>query len=259
MQSNTTKAADSEEAKIIDNIAARESQKTADQKAQDKAKCEQYVKNGLKRDVTVQFLYERLLQLGCKPPDDLIRCVDCGSKPVAGGFGVVEEIDVTPISNQSARKVDSASCTAQTQEEINKLIAKQKDGKATLKLLPDIFLCQQNIQNETHARESIAHELIHAIDMCRTKMDPINNCIHMACTEIRAENLAGECHWVRELQRGRMGTNFVGHGAECVKRRAIRSVKANPNCAEKADEYVDAAFDRCFKDTFPFDRHPNLR
>ena len=60
-------------------------------------------------------------------------------------------------------------------------------------------------------------------------------------------------------RRGRMGTNFVGHGAECVKRRAIRSVKANPNCAEKAAEYVDAAFDRCFKDTFPFDRHPNLR
>jgi len=56
-----------------------------------------------------------------------------------------------------------------------------------------------------------------------------------------------------------MGTNFVGHGAECVKRRAIRSVKANPNCAEKAADYVDAAFDRCFKDTFPFDRHPNLR
>ena len=197
MQSDTnTKAAAvvSEEAAIIDSIAARESQKTVEQKAQDREKCEQYVKNGLKRDKTVQFLYERLLQLGCRPPDDLIRCVDCGTKPVAGGFGVVEEIDIS----DSARKVDT-SC-AQTQEEINKLIAKQKDGKATLKLLPDIFLCQQNIQNETHARESMTHELIHAIDMCRTKMDPINNCIHMACTEIRAENLAGECQWVRELQ-----------------------------------------------------------
>jgi hypothetical protein len=205
MQSDTTtKGKDREEAKIIDSIAARESQKTAEQKAQDKAKCEQYVQNGLRSDVTVQFLYERLLQLGCRPPDDLIRCVDCGTKPVAGGFGVVEEIDISTTTSDSlsARKVDSSSssCRAQTQEEINKLITKQKDGKAKLKLLPDIFLCQQNIQNETHARESMAHELIHAIDMCRTKMDPINNCIHMACTEIRAENLAGECHWVRELQ-----------------------------------------------------------
>jgi inner membrane protease ATP23 len=258
MQADNKNANKSEEEAIIDSIAARESQKSAEQKAHDKEKCEQYVKNGLKRDVTVQFLFERLLQLGCRPPENLIRCVDCGTKPIAGGFGVVEEIDITDETKKSSSQKANSSCT-QTQEEINKLIAKQNDGNAKLKLLPDIFLCQQNIQNETHARESMAHELIHAIDMCRTKMDPINNCIHMACTEIRAENLAGECHWVRELQRGRMGTNFVGHGAECVKRRAIRSVKANPNCAEKAAEYVDAAFDRCFKDTFPFDRHPNLR
>jgi len=207
MQSDTTKAAaasssSSEEASIIDSITARESQKTAEQKAQDKSTCEQYVQNGLKRDVTVQFLYERLLKLGCRPPDDLIRCVDCGTKPVAGGFGVVEEIDVsnTADSSRNANGNYTSSSCAQTQQEINTLIAKQNDGTATLKLLPDIFLCQQNIQNETHARESMAHELIHAIDMCRTKMDPINNCIHMACTEIRAENLAGECHWLRELQ-----------------------------------------------------------
>ena len=57
---------------------------------------------------------------------------------------------------------------------------------------------------------------------------------------------------------GRM-RNFVGHGAKCVKRRAALSVKANPNCADKADEYVEVAFERCYKDTFPFDRHPNLR
>lgn len=197
MQSDETSK--SEEAAIIEGIAARESQKTADQKALDKEKCEQYIKNGLKRDVTVQFLIERLLQLGCRPPDNFIRCVDCGTKPIAGGFGVVEEFDIADSSPSSTpRKLDS-SCT-QTQEEINKLLSKQKDGEVKLKLLPDIFLCQQNIQNETHARESMAHELIHAIDMCRTKMDPINNCIHMACTEIRAENLAGECHWVRELQ-----------------------------------------------------------
>ena len=90
-------------------------------------------------------------------------------------------------------------------------------------------------------------------------MDPINNCIHMACTEIRAENLSGECSWLREMQNGRMLTDFVGHGAKCVKRRAALSVKANPNCAEKAEEYIDAAFERCYKDTYPFDRHPNLR
>mmetsp|Transcript_20960 Transcript_20960/g.61012 ORF Transcript_20960/g.61012 Transcript_20960/m.61012 type:complete len:90 (-) Transcript_20960:413-682(-) len=89
-------------------------------------------------------------------------------------------------------------------------------------------------------------------------MDPLNNCMHMACTEIRAENLSGECAWTKELSAGRM-SQFTGHGAECVKRRAALSVQANPNCRDRAREYVDAAFDRCYKDTFPFDRHPNLR
>ena len=34
----------------------------------------------------------------------------------------------------------------------------------------------------------------------RTKMDPVKNCIHLACTEIRAENLSGECAWLREMK-----------------------------------------------------------
>jgi inner membrane protease ATP23 len=98
------------------------------------------------------------------------------------------------------------------------------------------------------------HELIHAIDMCRTNMDPLRNCIHMACTEIRAENLSGECGFWKELPRME---HFKGHGQACVRRRAILSVRANPNCTGKAEEYVDAAMNRCYRDHYPYDRHPN--
>lgn len=82
--------------------------------------------------------------------------------------------------------------------------------------------------------------------------------MHLACTEIRAENLSGECGTIREMMQGRI-TSFPGHGQECVKRRAALSLQANPKCREKSDEYIDAAMERCFADTFPFDRHPNLR
>lgn len=102
--------------------------------------------------------------------------------------------------------------------------------------------------------KTLVHELIHAIDYCRTKMDPVNNCLHLACTEVRAENLSGECGIVRELPRMK---SLLGHGAECVKRRAALSVRANPKCAPRADEYVEAAMPRCFQDNFPFERHPN--
>jgi len=248
-----------------DEIAEREAKQKSEQQAKDRDSCNRYVRTGLNRNVTVQFLIEKLTSMGCPPPPGLIKCLDCGDKPAAGGFGVVEEISPLspskPDNNVKGSKKDATKSNdvcAQSQEKINALLKSQSEGKTKLRLLPEIFLCQQHLRDETHAHEAMVHELIHAVDMCRTKMDPMNNCIHMACTEIRAENLSGECNWIRELGNGRMDS-FVGHGAKCVKRRAALSVKANPNCTYKADEYVEAAFERCFKDTFPFDRHPNLR
>lgn len=89
-----------------------------------------------------------------------------------------------------------------------------------------------------------------------TKMDPFNNCVHLACTEIRAENLSGECNTIREMMQGRI-TTFAGHGQECVKRRAALSLQANPKCRDGANEFVDAAMERCYSDTYPFERHPS--
>ncbi|EEC48637.1 predicted protein, partial [Phaeodactylum tricornutum CCAP 1055/1] len=166
----------------------------------------------------IQFLVQHLVDLGCSPPEGFIQCVSC-EKPAAGGFGM-------------------------------------RNGTSTLRVNPEIFICQQYMENERMAHKTLHHELIHAIDMCRTKMDPLHNCIHMACTEIRAENLSGECSFFREIPRME---KLKGHGAECVKRRAILSVRANPNCTARAGDYVNAAFDRCFADVYPFDRHPNQR
>ena len=237
-QCNHNPAEDSTGDIVNKNIAVREAQKKAEQQAKDSERCDKHVQSGLNRNVTIQFLIERLVNMGCPPPPGLVRCVDCGDKQAAGAFGVVEEIQLdTPTSKNilykgRAESKKSRSCV-QTQEEINSLLAAQREGKVKLKLLPDITLCQQHLRNETHAHEAMVHELIHAVDMCRyvsrgiltlgllsiqiehpnyqffkffsrqhyarTKMDPMNNCIHMACTEIRAENLSGECHWFREL------------------------------------------------------------
>jgi len=236
-------------------------------------KCYKYVQSGLNRNVTVKFLMEKLIGMGCKPPEGFINCKNCGDKLAGGGFGIVEEVALVSqpdalISSTKNEKEDAHETRRRFGDETNKCnqnfqnlkdkIDAQNRGLTKLRLLPEIFLCQEHLVNEQHAHQSIVHELIHAIDLCRTNMDPINNCVHMACTEIRAENLSGECDWTREIINGRV-VNFRGHGAECVKRRSILSVKANPNCTDRASDYVDAAFAKCFKDTYPFDRHPNLR
>lgn len=150
----------------------------------------------------------------------------------------------------------------QSESQIKELLDKQKEGKTKIRLLPEIYLCQNKgrLIDEDHAHKALVHELIHAIDLCRTKMDPFNNCVQFACTEIRAENLSGECDWWKEMTYGQTWKKgFSGHNQVCVKRRALLSVKANPNCKDRAEESVDAAFARCYKDTFPFDRHPNLK
>lgn len=156
--------------KAIAAASAEAKRKAKEQSAKEKETCEQYVQKGLHRNVTVQFLYDRLTQLGCKPPDNLIRCLDCKDAPRVGGFGAVEEIDVTTstttaTANNSDNRKDN-NC-AQTKQQIDELLAKQKDEGAKLRLVPDIYLCQQHLRNETHAHEAMVHELIHAVDMCR--------------------------------------------------------------------------------------------
>ncbi len=150
--------------------ATAEAKRKAQEKtAKDKETCENYVRSGLNRNVTVQFLYERLMQLGCKPPENLIRCLDCKDNQRGGGFGAVEEIVISSTNNNdinSSKKKKDDSC-AQTKKEIDNLLAKQRDGDAKLRLVPEIYLCQQHLRNETHAHEAMVHELIHAVDMCR--------------------------------------------------------------------------------------------
>ena len=45
---------------------------------------------------------------------------------------------------------------------------------------------------------TLTHELIHTLDYCRAEID-WNNLDHLACTEIRAANLSGECFFSKEL------------------------------------------------------------
>ena len=115
-----------------------------------------------------------------------------------------------------------------------------------------ILVCQNQFYNKRHLEETLSHELIHAFDHCRFKVDWYN-LRHQACSEIRAANLSGECRMGREFQRRRYG--FNKHHQECVKRRAVLSVTANPNCKspEEATRAVNQVWDSCFQDTRPFD------
>ncbi|KAL5978193.1 Mitochondrial inner membrane protease atp23 [Asimina triloba] len=138
-----------------------------------------------------------------------------------------------------------------------------------------------NLRDEVD--QVVIHELIHAYDDCRAANLDWANCAHHACSElyfpslsiffpqpnsssvksqsnleenrIRAGHLSGDCHYKRELLRGFM--KIRGHEQECVRRRVMKSVIANPYCSESAArDAMEAVWDVCYNDTKPFDRAP---
>ncbi|WVZ86156.1 hypothetical protein U9M48_032989 [Paspalum notatum var. saurae] len=118
-----------------------------------------------------------------------------------------------------------------------------------------IRVCCNSVRYQDEINQVIIHELIHAYDDCVNKNMNWKNCAHHACSEIRANHLSGDCHYKRELLRGFM--KIRGHEQDCVKRRALMSLKSNPSCSEAAaKDAVEAVWNICYNDTRPFDRAP---
>ncbi|XP_039219670.1 mitochondrial inner membrane protease ATP23 homolog isoform X1 [Crotalus tigris] len=121
-----------------------------------------------------------------------------------------------------------------------------------------IVLCQNNIHSQSQMNRVVAHELIHAFDHCRAHVDWFNNIKHLACSEIRASNLSGDCSFINEMMRFRFG--LKQHQQTCVKMKAVRSMLAVRNITkEMAEKAVDEVFESCFNDHEPFDRVPHSK
>jgi inner membrane protease ATP23 len=120
----------------------------------------------------------------------------------------------------------------------------------------NVWICQNTVSGQKlpDMERSITHELIHSFDHCRAHVD-LTDCRHHACTEIRAANLSKDCSWWNEWKRG--NRSFKDQHKKCVRRRALESLAGNPHCPkDKAEEALDAVWDRCIKDTEPFGSVP---
>ncbi|GAB7363717.1 hypothetical protein MBLNU230_g4285t1 [Neophaeotheca triangularis] len=116
-----------------------------------------------------------------------------------------------------------------------------------------ILVCANQLRNRGHLEDTLAHEMVHAYDHLRFKMDPLD-LRHAACMEIRASTLSGECRWGREFfTRGQW--SVTQQLQECVRRRATLSVMNRPGCRDdvQAARVVNEVWDSCFRDTRPFD------
>ncbi|KAL9323716.1 hypothetical protein ACSQ67_008573 [Phaseolus vulgaris] len=90
-----------------------------------------------------------------------------------------------------------------------------------------VKVCSNNLKIQDSVNQVVIRELIHAFDDCRGANLDWTDCAHHACTE------------------------------ECVRRRVLESLSANPNCSGfAAKDSLEAVWDVCYNDTQPFDRAP---
>lgn len=117
-----------------------------------------------------------------------------------------------------------------------------------------ILLCANWIRSKYQLEDILTHELVHVYDYKKFDVD-LHDLNHHACTEIRASMLSGECRIFQEIKKTGLG-NFGTKFQDCIKRRAILSVSANPECAnsEEAEKAVNRVWGSCFNDTRPFER-----
>lgn len=122
---------------------------------------------------------------------------------------------------------------------------------------PDgVIICHNHLATQEEVDHALTHELVHAYDHCRASDLDWSNCVHHACSEIRAASLSGDCNFKMEFVRGNF--SLRAQHQKCAKRRAELSVGMNPHCMRpgQAKAAVERAFVSCFEDTAPFDRRP---
>ncbi|KAK0629846.1 peptidase M76 family-domain-containing protein [Bombardia bombarda] len=200
--------------------------------ARDCARCEEYRDWLFQHSPTVRFLREKIWALNGTLDETNVVCRRCPGRVV--GSSSTEE--GAADGNGGGIKV-----------------VRQSGGFS-----PDhgILLCANEVRNRGHLEDTLAHEMVHAWDHLRWKVDWVGkkDLRHAACTEIRASMLSGECRWTREsFTRGNW--TLTQQFQNCVRMRAVASVMARPTCKDDvhAVKVVNEVWDSCFSDKRPFE------
>ena len=112
-----------------------------------------------------------------------------------------------------------------------------------------IVICSNRCTDHSQVRRILFHELVHMYDFCSAKLD-FTDLSHLACTEVRAANLA-HCSSLRDAAA-------FPNREDCVKGRATDSVLAMTSVnGTVAAEAVEKVFKKCYADLEPVGRTPH--
>lgn len=204
-----------------------------------KAICEKFVDDVLRTVNTVQYLFVAINKIGGNMSRERIVCIEPTTpaaklQPLANNGESTSPASSAPVVNQvqSSHKVQAGY-----------IWENSKDLKRG-----DIALRADHITSLELAERSLRHELVHAFDDARGFVDP-QDCLHHACSEIRAARLSGDCLGFEMAQNW---SDPVSSGLQCVRRRAIMAVDNNPVCRSFSERAVEKTFPVCYSDHEPF-------
>lgn len=121
-------------------------------------------------------------------------------------------------------------------------------------MLNQIVVCQNSAKGMNAVHGTLVHEMVHMFDYCKHKLD-FRNHKHLACTEIRAANLA-HCSYLAGLMHGTVSPiKLKQQHAECVADRATWAVAVVRKLDYvEARTIVESVFTRCYNDLEPIGR-----
>lgn len=101
----------------------------------------------------------------------------------------------------------------------------------------------------------LTHELVHLFDYCTNNLD-FKNVEHLACTEIRAANLAHCSFLGAYAQTDADFFNIKKRHQDCVKSKALYSVLAVRKNISKSEAIavIEKVFPKCYSDLEPIGR-----
>eukprot|EP00697_Spironema_sp_BW2_P005769 gnl/Spiro4/18038_TR9629_c0_g1_i1.p1 gnl/Spiro4/18038_TR9629_c0_g1~~gnl/Spiro4/18038_TR9629_c0_g1_i1.p1 ORF type:complete len:195 (-),score=19.98 gnl/Spiro4/18038_TR9629_c0_g1_i1:46-630(-) len=119
--------------------------------------------------------------------------------------------------------------------------------------VPQVVLCADQNNNQNDVVLNLVHEMVHFFDWCRGP-ETFHTEKTIACTEVRAAALSGDCAEFQERMRGH-ATNVPAAHMTCVRRHALLSVRRSP-LATEPEKAINEVFERCYEDTSPFQTYP---
>jgi len=167
---------------------------------------------------------------------------------------VVEAIKSSPLVNTLIKALENSGCYFYVERHISCEPCGKGLAGAFDKKLNQIVICDNYCKDLESVRRTLSHELVHMYDYCSKKVY-FHNLQHLACTEIRAANLADCKSPFSSVLIRQSSLSFFGEHEKCVKSKAASSVRIIAGVSQdSANQAVDSVFTKCYSDLEPIGR-----